>query len=95
MDLAKLSKKFEFEIDGDIYSVEPCLYDEETPGLQINYPSGEATQVGLYNFSDLYDLKKFVISQISNCQTVNTWGENSRFFIAPWSGWEQEFSSWE
>ena len=66
MNLAKLSEKIEFEIDGELYSVEPCLYDEDTPGLQINYPTGETTQVGLYNFLDLYDVKNFVISQLRN-----------------------------
>ena len=66
MELAKFSNKIKFEIDGKTYSVEPCFYDDEnTPGLQINYPTGEATQVALHNFSDLYNLKKFVISQLA------------------------------
>jgi len=69
MDLVKLSKKIEFEIDGKLYSVEPCFYDEETPGLQINYPNGESTQVGLYNFLDLNDLKRFVTTHLRNYQT--------------------------
>ncbi|MEG4484829.1 hypothetical protein [Microcoleus sp. D2_18a_B4] len=66
MELANLSKKIEFQIDGEVYSVEPCFYDEEIPGLQINFPSGEATQVGLYNFLDLHQLKAFVILQLNN-----------------------------
>jgi hypothetical protein len=70
MDFTKLSKKIEFEIDGDVYSAEPCFYDEETPGLQINYPNGEAIQVGLYNFLDLYELKKFVISRLNNYKST-------------------------
>jgi len=68
MNLKTLSKKIEFEIEGEVYSVEPCFYDKETPGLQINFPNGEAVQVGLYNFLDLYELKKFVISQLQNCE---------------------------
>ncbi|MEG3875761.1 hypothetical protein QT972_00050 [Microcoleus sp. herbarium7] len=25
----------------------------------------------------------------------HTWDEGSRFWIAPWMGWEEEFNSWE
>ena len=67
MELANLSKKVEFEIDGELYSVEPCLYDDEgTPALQMNFPNGEITQVALHNFSDSCDLRKFVISQLKD-----------------------------
>lgn len=65
MQLRNLTQKIEFQINGVQYSVEPCIYDAEHDilGLQINFPE-DTVQAPLYNFSDLSEVKAFVLLQL-------------------------------
>lgn len=64
MKLSKI-KKFDFEVEGQLFSVCPCIYegyegDEDEPGIQLNYPEGCVVTAPLWQFPDESSLNQWI-----------------------------------